>query len=168
MQGSVRGAGDSLSTQPRPVSEVLQSGAPIRAGGGEPSPARHRHSGRAPCSASMAHDSGIFERTLRFYRGIGIDSATVGIVRADARHTVLRRNSPYRTWFANQLYSLPSIFASGVRGRLQTQPHSYRRDPPQAGAPSRQHEPILPKEFRERAQQGLSGNVLVRVAGQPA
>src|ERR1700720_1848520 len=45
MQGSVGGSGDSLSTQPRPASEALQSGASIRAGGGQPSPARNCHSG---------------------------------------------------------------------------------------------------------------------------
>ena len=43
----------------------------------------HRH-GIAIQAGTMfgldGDDSGIFERTLRFYRGIGIDSATVGIV----------------------------------------------------------------------------------------
>jgi radical SAM superfamily enzyme YgiQ (UPF0313 family) len=87
-------------------------------------------------------DSGIFERTLRFYRGIGIDSATVGIVvpmpgtpffdemvrtgrlltmdwdRYNGKVDAVFRPSNMSAreleqgvaWFAEQFYSLPSIF----------------------------------------------------------
>jgi len=52
----------------------------------------HRH-GIAIQAGTMfgldGDDSGIFERTLRS-RGIGIDSATVGLVVPNARHSVLR------------------------------------------------------------------------------
>ena len=141
MQGSVRGAGDSLSTQPRPASEALQSGSSIRTGGGQPSPARHAIQ-VGTMSGLDGDDSGIFERTLRFYREIGIDSATVGIVvpmpgtpffdemvrtgrllttdwdRYNGKVDAVFRPSNMSpreleqgvAWFADQFYSLPSIF----------------------------------------------------------
>jgi radical SAM superfamily enzyme YgiQ (UPF0313 family) len=105
----------------------------------------HRH-GIAIQAGTMfgldGDDSGIFERTLRFYRGIGIDSATVGIVvpmpgtpffdemvrtgrllttdwdRYNGKVDAVFRPSNMSpreleqgvAWFADQFYSLPSIF----------------------------------------------------------
>src|SRR5229473_144225 len=105
----------------------------------------HRH-GIAIQAGTMfgldGDDSGIFERTLRFYRGIGIDSATVGIVvpmpgtpffdemvrrgrlltmdwdryngKVDAvfrpSNMSARELEQVVAWFAEEFYSLPSIF----------------------------------------------------------